>query len=164
MENITAILIIVVCLGIFAYVIHKSGAIQKDEFDEYQKLLRGQGYRYAFYGILITIVGLLIATEMLEIPLTHSFIYFLLIYVGLSVYVGYSLWTGAYFPINKTSSITPKGTFIFFLIFGVFGLITNFPVRFGEYGNVESLLLALFELQCAFIIGLKMLTDKRDKE
>lgn len=70
------------------------------EYDEMQKLIRGEGYKYAFYAVLILEAVLCVLTMGMEIPAEPYVLHFLTIFVGVTVQASYCIWKGAYIGLN----------------------------------------------------------------
>lgn len=164
MENVVGMLIILFAVLVFAYVLHKEGLVVKEEYDEYQKILRGNSFRYAFYGMICTIVLGSILSNWL--PLSLSLFSSLLLYIGISIQVGYCIWVGAYFPINQGHS-SPNSSLFYFLAMGVLYLLMNVPISLEnllEEGADTSLLISLFFFQMALILGVRMWRARKNEE
>ena len=94
------LLVAAVCF-LFARKVHTDGA-RKPKFDERQELVRGRGYKYAFftlmvyqllYAVLKTAFGWTVLDEMTEL--------FIGLYLAIGVYACYAIWHDAYFALNE---------------------------------------------------------------
>lgn len=166
MENVVGMLIILFAVFVFVYVLHKEGLIVKDEYDEYQKILRGNSFRYAFHGVMGSIFLFSILLRLFDMVLPISLVCSLLFYIGVSIQVGYCIWVRAYFSVNRRHN-SLKSSLFYFLVMGVLYLSMNFPVSLEnilEEGADTSLLISLFFFQTALILGVRMWRDKKDEE
>ena len=74
----------------------------KTDYDERQSIIRGRGYQYGFFAILIyEAVMVMILTMEVKLPLTSSLIHFIAILIGVLVQAGYCIWKGAYWGLNN---------------------------------------------------------------
>lgn len=98
---VVGILLVAVVGFIFARFAHTDGA-RKPKFDERQELIRGRGYKYAFFTVLWYLViysllkfafGLKIMDDMAEM--------FVAVILGVGVYACYTIWKDAYFALNE---------------------------------------------------------------
>lgn len=164
MENVVGILIILFAMLVFAYVLQKEGLVVKEEYDKYQKILRGNSFRYAFYAMICMIVLGSILSNWL--PLSLSLFSSLLLYIGISIQVGYCIWVGAYFSINQGHN-NPKSSLFYFLAMGVLYLLINVPISLENILEEEadaSLLISLFFFQTTLILGVRMWRDRKNEE
>lgn len=80
----------------------KNGDKAKCKFDERQELVRGRGFKYGFFTMMIS-SGILIALNALEVTLfDNSKVAMLLsIVLGVSVFASYCIWNDGYFALNE---------------------------------------------------------------
>lgn len=72
----------------------------KTDYDEMQKLIRGTGYKYGFYAIVIYEAVLLVLSMWTELPAKSSVVHFTAIFIGIMVQVCYCIWNDAYIGLN----------------------------------------------------------------
>lgn len=72
----------------------------RTEYDEMQKQIRNQGYKYAFYTVIILEALLCLVSGFIKIPAEPIVIYFAPIALGITVQASYSIWKGAYVGLN----------------------------------------------------------------
>ncbi len=95
-----------VAVGIVLVVIMLTVTKRGDEvgcrYDERQELIRGRGFKYAFFTILISnlIIFVLCATDMLLWAGTDILVV-LTTLLGVMVYACYCIWNDAYFALNE---------------------------------------------------------------
>jgi hypothetical protein len=70
------------------------------EYDEMQKQIRGEGYKYAFYAVLILEAVLCVLTMGIVLPAEPYVVHFFAIFVGITVQACYCIWRGAYIGQN----------------------------------------------------------------
>ncbi len=72
----------------------------RTEYDEMQKGIRNQGYKYAFYTVIIFEALLCLLTGFITIPAEPIVIHFAPIFLGIVVQACYCIWKGAYVGLN----------------------------------------------------------------
>ncbi len=72
----------------------------KTDYDEMQKQIRGTGYKYAFYTVLIYEAMLLVVSMAVELPAEACVIHFSSIFLGVTVQVCYCIMKDAYIGLN----------------------------------------------------------------
>lgn len=104
----------------------KKGDDIKNQFDERQELVRGKGFKYGFFTMMISNAALLVL-KILEIPLFSNMEVALTasIVIGVSVFASYCIWNDGYFALNENR----KSLLI------MFGLISTLNLVIG-IGNV----------------------------
>ena len=70
------------------------------EYDEMQKQIRGEGYKYAFYSVMILEAVLCVLTLGVVLPAEPYVVHFFAIFVGITVQACYCIWKGAYIGQN----------------------------------------------------------------
>ena len=70
------------------------------EYDEMQKQIRGEGYKYAFYSVMILEAVLCVLTLGVVLPAESYVVHFFAIFVGITVQACYCIWKGAYIGQN----------------------------------------------------------------
>ncbi len=82
--------------------ITKDGSKAKCEFDERQELVRGYGFKYGFFTMMIT-NGILIILNAFEVTLFRNAETSMMIsiVVGVSVFASYCIWNDGYFALNE---------------------------------------------------------------
>ena len=96
----------------------KDGSI-KCKYDERQELVRGRGFKYAFFPFLIynLLIPLLTICDV-KLPADSTALFMIGAIIGLLVYVIYAIWNEAYFSLNEN----PKKVMIAFAFIGMFNL------------------------------------------
>jgi len=72
----------------------------KTEYDEMQKSIRNQGYKYGFYTVIIFEALLCLVPSFVRIPAEPIVVHFLPIFLGITVHACYCIWNGAYVGLN----------------------------------------------------------------
>ena len=118
---------LIVAAFVFRYV-HRNKKLYT-EYDEMQKQIRGQGYKYAFYTVLILEAIFCVLTMGMELPAEQYVIHFFVIFVGVTVQASYCIWKGAYVGLNTN---LPR-YIILMAVVSVFNLFSAFMAwRSGE--------------------------------
>lgn len=109
------LLIVAICVAAT-----KKGDDMKNQFDERQELVRGQGFKYGFFTMMIANVALLVL-KILEIPLFSNMEVAMTasIVIGVSVFASYCIWNDGYFALNENR----KSLLIMFGLIGALNLV-----------------------------------------
>ncbi len=111
-------LIIVVLLMRFS---NRNGKY-KSEYDERQKFIRGDAYRFAFYSLMICeVIGGVLEMSGLSLPFESYVLHFGSIFVGCTVLASYCIWKDAYWGLNNNRKR-------YAAIFLVCGLLNALPL------------------------------------
>lgn len=89
----------------------KDGSI-KCKYDERQELVRGKGYKYAFFSLLVYIALVFIVGEELEKYMEQNLILFIGLLGSVLIYVIYCVWKEGYFSLNES----PKRVLVAFAL------------------------------------------------
>ena len=99
------------------------------EYDEMQKLVRGRGYMYAFYTVLIFEALMCVLSMGVELPAEQGVIHFVAIIIGVTLHACYCIWHNAYVGLNMNlkryviiMAVIAVGGLMFAVI-GVVGLV-----------------------------------------
>ncbi len=114
-------LIVLVCWGIFkrANKDHKA----KTQYDERQTAVRGKGFMYGFYTMLVfqTILYIL-ETSGITLPIAPFSLGFVGVILSATVLAVYTVWNGAYWGLNNNRKWYTI-IFVFFLLFNLIPII-----------------------------------------
>lgn len=115
--------------GIFVAILiakmtRKDGSV-KCKYDERQEIIRGRGFKYGFYTLLIYFALDIFLEELLERFAEQSVILFIGMCLGLAVYAVYGIWNDGYISLNEN----PTRVIITFILIAVF----NFAVSIMRY-------------------------------
>lgn len=86
-------------VGVILIIINKNRRM-RTEYDEMQKKVRGEAYCIAFYTVMIIEGILCFVTTAVEVPMEPIVLHFMVIFVGVLVQAGYSIWHDAYVGLN----------------------------------------------------------------
>lgn len=90
-----------VLIAVLMKIMNKNRKI-RTEYDERQKLLRGNGYRYgAVVAMLYVFILMFFSLNGVSFPVRQEVIYFSIIFVWALVVTSYCIMTGAYFGLNN---------------------------------------------------------------
>lgn len=106
--------------------LHTDGS-RKPKYDERQELLRGRGYKIAFFVTLVYLVIYGLLLQKVFAPLPGAF---LGIVLGVTVYASYTIWKDAYFALNEKR----RG---YMLLFAVIALINIL----GGAGQLDTMMM-----------------------
>ena len=94
----------------------------KTEYDERQKVIRGRGYMYGFYTIVIfECIQVIFSAGKIPMPVSDFVLHFCSIMLGCLVLCVYCIWNGAYWGINNN----PKR---YMAVFAAVCLLNAIPV------------------------------------
>ena len=94
---VVGLLIVVILLRLM-----KTDGSSKCKFDERQELVRGKGFQYGFFAIMIS-NAVLLFMKAFEISLFSDLqvAMVLSIVIGISVFACYCIWNDGYFALNE---------------------------------------------------------------
>ena len=132
-----------------------------------QKQIRGEGYKYAFYTVMILEAVLCVLTMGIVLPAEPYVVHFFAIFVGITVQACYCIWKGAY--IGQNTNL--KRYVILMAIVSVFNLYTAFMAwRTGDLFADGKFQAPAVNLLCGLmfaaigIVGLvKKVTDREEE-
>ena len=141
----------------------------KREYDERQEVVRGRGFKYGFFTIMICngLYGLLASSfEKQFVDVSVAMISCALI--GIIVYVSYCIWNDGYFSINEN----PKRLVVIFVAVTVMNLLIFFMnALHGEVivdgvvtFRIVNLLVAIMSFIVLGVLFLKKVVDKREDD
>lgn len=172
MEYLIGVICGVVCGLLLVAVILKltknDGSI-KCKYDERQQILRGKGFKYGFFSLIIYNMIYALADSVLEkVYAESSVIIFIGICFGVIVYAGYCIWHEAYFSLNEN----PKKVIVAFLLIAVINfIVTAFDIKESKLvknGVLQfeaiNFLCGIFMLIIVFEILIKKVFAKREAE
>ncbi len=138
------------------------------EYDERQKVIRGRGYMYGFYAIVIfECILLIFSAGEIPLPVSDFILHFCSIMIGAFVLCIYCIWKGAYWGINNNPK---RYTAVFIALcllnaIPVIGAATHGGlIRNGEpeFAVVNLVVLILFGVIAAELI-IKRMVDQRSE-
>lgn len=139
----------------------------KRTYDERQELVRGKGFKYAFYTVIVLNMLYAIAEIGFErIPVESSVVAFIVTLCGVGVYAWYCILNDGYFAINEKK----KETIICLAVIGVFNLAIGISsaVREGFFEDgvltydCMNLVCGIFLLATIIVLLIKDFMDKRE--
>ncbi len=115
---------LLICLVVFRF--FNNDGKMKTQYDEMQELIRGRGYKYAFYTMLVC-EGLLIPLSIgnVRLPFDAASTHFLIIFIGVVVHFTYSIFNDAYIGLNTNMKR--------FVIVMVIVAVINFASAFAAF-------------------------------
>lgn len=163
------ILLVAVVMFFFGRYAHTDGK-RKPKFDERQELVRGRGYRYAFFTLLVyhlvyAVLKMAFGWAVLD-DITGMFIGLML---SISVYACYAIWHDAYFALNEKRKYY---IWLFAAVTVLNGVIGIGHVVRGEvfvngrtsFSNCLNLLCAVLFLVVLAALLIKEIASRREEE
>ena len=94
-------LVVVIILFVIIWKVN-GRAPMKGEYDERQDLIRGRGYKYAFFSVIGLLAVYMIAEGWAgQLPVAGSIVAFAILLVGVMIYAIYCMRNGAFFGIHN---------------------------------------------------------------
>lgn len=135
------------------------------EFDERQEIVRGRGFKYGFFALLLTNLVSGFYFELSETVVTDAFTFCVFTCcVGICVYVVYCIWNDAYFALNeKRNRLLAVFIFTFALnlLCGIRNLLTD---EGDEVSGLTNLLISVMFCVIFLTLLLKKKKDKKEAE
>ena len=101
----------------------KTNANKRCEFDERQKVARGDGYKYGFWTLVIcNIIYGILSIGFPKFPMDTATIVFICIVIAIVVHISYCIWHDAYFALNENRS----RLMVLFAVVGVINICLGF--------------------------------------
>lgn len=92
------VVVFVIITIVFGKSMHKDGNV-KPRYDERQAAVRGRGYMFAFYSIIIAMCLIPMLPDT-AIAFLGNTIYLIPIFIGMPIHVMYCVWNNAYMELN----------------------------------------------------------------
>ncbi len=132
----------------------KNGKIRRD-YDERQQLVRGRGFKYGFFTMMICNGLFALLFICIEKPIIDAaFAMTISIMLASAVYVSYCIWNEGYFSLNEN----PKQLVAFFLFLEVFNVLAF--IGNAVRGNVMKdgvVTYSALNLPCAVMIAVVLI-------
>lgn len=160
---VIGLLVVAICLAVT-----KKGDETKNQFDERQEMVRGRGFKYGFFTLMISNAVLLLLNVLevslfsnMEVAMTASII------VGVAVFASYCIWNDGYFALNENR----KSMLIIFgligvlnLVIGIGNLITGVIIENGALTfRSTNLFCALLFLVIFVVLLLKQIKNGKEE-
>lgn len=152
--GLTIALVLTVILFKFANTDKRS----KTAYDERQKAIRGESYKYGFYA-MIAFECVLLFLDFLDVslPFHYGIIHFAGILIGALVFACHSIWNGAYWGINNNLKR-------YAIVFLALAFLNAIPIigalksgTFFEEGKLAPPVLNLMVLVELLVLGITLL-------
>ncbi len=169
MVGMILVIVISVLAGMFIVSRMNSDKEFKTKYDERQQIVRGKGYKFAFW----TMVGLLVLNIIFDasdihLPMKNSVLYFVIILIGIMVHTVYCVFNDGYFGMNNP----PKQYYIFMFFIGLLNLVIGFINSKGgrliDDGIIDTpfinLLCGMMFVVLGICIVIKRIISKSDDE
>ena len=157
-----------VAIIVFMKATKKDGSI-KCKYDERQELMRGRGFKYAFFTLLIyNFIAPMSDIMEVELPVDNYALFMIGAIIGLLVYVVYAIWNEAYFSLNEN----PKKIMIVLgligglnLAIGVMHILHGTILTNGKLSvNSVNLLLGIVFVIIFATLAAKQIVNKREED
>lgn len=167
--GLTLVFAITALITILIMKLTKTDGAVKCKYDERQELVRGRGFKYAFFTIMIyNFAVAYIQVCSVNLPADSSALLMIGAILGLLVYVIYAIWNEAYFSLNEN----PKKVMIILSFIGlmnlVIGIVQMIEGRFLENGVLTytsmNFILGVVFVIIFIVITAKQICNKREEE
>lgn len=164
------IVLVVSCIAILILMkVTKKDGNLKCKYDERQDLIRGRGFKYAFFTLLIynMVIPMLKICDV-ELPADSTALFMIGAVAAMLVYVIYAIWNEAYFSLNEN----PKAIMIAFALIGIInltlGIIRMVDGTFLTDGkltfNSINFMLGIVFVIIFITLAAKQICNKREEE
>lgn len=157
------LLVVAICLAA-----SKKGDETKNQFDERQELVRGIGFKYGFFTLMIS-NAVLLFLKVLEVPLFGNMEVAMTVSIvaGVAVFASYCIWNDGYFALNENR----KSLLIMFgligalnIVIGIANLIAGVVIENGALTfRSTNLFCALLFLVIFVVLLLKHIKDGKEE-
>ncbi|MBQ8326608.1 MAG: hypothetical protein IJX86_06010 [Lachnospiraceae bacterium] len=143
----------------------KKGKEVKCKFDERQELVRGRGFKYAFFTILIgNAVVFLLETAQISLYMSAGIAAMIIALLGICVYANYCIWNDGYFALNERVG----SLIVIFIVMGLFnlglGILAFVDGRAVQNGELTfqsmNLFCGIMALEICGVLFLKKIKDR----
>ncbi len=162
-----------ITIGIIIFVllyrlVNKDGK-WKTEYDEKQEAVRGKGFKYGFFTMILYNGAIIILSATgFTIPMIHEVVLFTGIMLGAIVMASYDIWHDAYMGLNTNA----KGFAVFAIVVAGINLLSAlFSWKDTEMFEAGKLQFPFMNLICCLsfvLIGIqlfaKSIMDKKEEE
>ena len=166
---VVGLLLVAVVMFIFNRKAHTDGA-RKPRFDERQELVRGRGYKYAFFTLMVSMILSAVVKESFQITLISEMtVMFFCLFLSIGVYACYAIWHDAYFALNEKRKYY---IWLFAAVTVINGVVGISHILRGEfvvdgvinYANSLNLLCAVLFLVVLVALLVKEIASRREEE
>lgn len=124
----------------------------KGEYDERQQLVRGRGYKYSFFTLLLCVGVILTLSTCYVNMVLFRILSFTACGISICVYATYAIWHDAYFGVNAR----PKLLLIYSAIIG-FGNLLIGLIEINEVHAANLICAGIFLWICLVILVKKFI-------
>lgn len=162
-------IIVGIILVVILLKITKTNGKIKCEFDERQEMIRGRGFKYGFYTLLIYDAVYGVVDLTVEKPYADNLLMLVIgIAISVVVYAGYAIWHESYFALNES----PRKFLIAFAAVAVINLaIAGINAKRGiliQEGQLTwygtNLVAGIMFLAIMLVLGVKLLVVKKEAD
>ncbi len=160
-------------LVVLLLTVTKKGEDTRCKFDERQELLRGRGFKYGFFAMLISLFVLYIlgGMDMISPWLAENQLGVILV-VGMVVCICYCIWNDAYFALNENRTMLVVVFIAAGLInlgLGIGGIVKSISANAAEhivsqpFSSMNLLVGIMFVIIAVALLAKKVLKDGKDE-
>ncbi len=161
-------ILLAVCFFVFFLKFTKKDGKMKCRFDERQNIIRGKGYKYAFFTLLIYNALMLVMGDFMEMYMDREMVNFIGICLSVIIYAVYAIWNEGYFSLNEN----PKRVMVIFGVVGAINLLSGISsIVSGEIienGKISframNLLCAVMLFSILIVLAVKTIYNREDDE
>ena len=133
-----AVIMIAIVIMIISLKFSNNDNAVRTKYDERQQIVRGTGYKYSFWTVVILQVVLCMLDAFdVNLPIKNTVLYFLVIAIGVMVHTTYCIFHDGYFGINNN----PKQYYLMFVLIGLFnlfiGILNSIQGRLFSDGKLD---------------------------
>jgi len=150
---VSVIMFIIIVTGIAVFFIRRN--TDKCKYDERQEIVRGRGFKYGFIAMCIANTIAVLFTGSDPIMMSCEFASLLSMFVGLTIYMIYTVWNDAYISVNQN----PKKYLIFCGIIGIVNLAQGIlTLAENGFDLTTQLPMGSINLLCGILFCIMLIT------
>ena len=167
MEYVMIVLFIAIMVGLLALNFNKL-----KEYDERQLAIRGRGYSYAYFTVMILSILYVSTKNIISVPISSELMSVIILLISVIVFITYTIFNDAYGSYKYNNY---KKLFILYIIMFLLNLVylrssivNHTLIKNGVllFGEGMDLVLSIFFLILILNLVIKLLVDrcKKDEE
>ncbi|MBQ6509226.1 MAG: hypothetical protein IJI07_07120 [Flexilinea sp.] len=151
---------LIICFIVFKFANKDHKA--KTAYDERQQVIRGRGYRVAFYtAMILEVIFLVLDYGNISLPVDPYLVHASVIFISCTVLGCHAIWNGAYWGLNNDRRR-------YYIVLAATVVLNAFPVimtathgELMENGKLSPVFINLLSLLMLAVLGIVMLIRDR---
>lgn len=165
MEYVMIVLFIAIMVGLLALNFNKL-----KEYDERQLAIRGRGYSYAYFTVMILSILYVSTKNIISVPISSELISVIILLISVIVFITYTIFNDAYgnykYHNYKKLFILYTVMFLLNLVYLRSSVVNHALIKNGvlRFREGMDLVLSIFFLILILNLVIKMFVDKCKKD